>query len=156
MLTTTRRVLVLCTHNSARSQMAEGFLRALAGDRLEVASAGTEATRVHPLAIRVMDEVGIDLRGHSSKSVDGQMDRRWDYVITVCDSANAALPTVSRSDLAHSLELRRPVRRHRDGGRAAGGLPSGTGRDRGATPRLAGRRPRVMLGRPRPGSDPWL
>ena len=70
--------------------MAEGFLRALAGDRLEVASAGTEATRVHPLAIRVMDEVGIDLRGHSSKSVDGQMDRRWDHVITVCDSANSA------------------------------------------------------------------
>ena len=55
------RVLFLCTHNSARSQMAEGWLRHLAGDRFEVASAGTEATRVHPLAVRAMGEVGIDL-----------------------------------------------------------------------------------------------
>jgi arsenate reductase (thioredoxin) len=67
---TRHRVLFLCTHNSARSQMAEGFLRAQAGDRFDVASAGTEATRVHPLAIRVMDEVGIDLRGHTAKSLD--------------------------------------------------------------------------------------
>jgi arsenate reductase len=65
-----RRVLVLCTHNSARSQMAEGFLRAMGGGRLDVESAGTEATRVHPLAIRVMDEVGIDLRAHTSKTLD--------------------------------------------------------------------------------------
>lgn len=67
---TRERVLILCTHNSARSQMAEGWLRAMASDRLEVASAGTEATRVHPLAIRALDEVGIDLRGHQSKSLD--------------------------------------------------------------------------------------
>jgi arsenate reductase len=89
---TRRRVLFVCTHNSARSQMAEGFLRARAGDRFEVASAGTEATRVHPLAVRAMDEVGIDLRGHSSKSLDGFLDRAWDYVITVCDSANERCP----------------------------------------------------------------
>lgn len=87
-----RRVLVLCTHNSARSQMAEGFLRALAGQRLEVASAGTEATRVHPLAIRAMDEIGIDLRGHTAKAVDGLVDVEWDWVITVCDSARERCP----------------------------------------------------------------
>jgi arsenate reductase len=87
-----RRVLVLCTHNSARSQMAEGFIRDLAGNRFEVASAGTEATRVHPLAIRAMDEVGIDLRGHSSKTLDRYLDERWDYVITVCDNANERCP----------------------------------------------------------------
>ena len=86
------RVLFLCTHNSARSQMAEGFLRQLAGDRVEVASAGTEATRVHPLAMRAMREVGIDLSPHTSKTVDTLLDRPWDYVITVCDSANERCP----------------------------------------------------------------
>jgi arsenate reductase len=89
---TARRVLFLCTHNSARSQMAEGFLRRLAGDRFEVASAGTEATRVHPLALRVMAEVGIDLGAHTSKTLDSVLDRPWDYVITVCDSANERCP----------------------------------------------------------------
>jgi arsenate reductase len=86
------RALFLCTHNSARSQMAEGFLRALAGERFEVASAGTEATRVHPLAIRVMDETGVDLRGHASKTVDRFIGNPWDYVITVCDTANERCP----------------------------------------------------------------
>jgi len=89
---TTLRVLFLCTHNSARSQIAEGFLRALAGDRFDVASAGTEATRVHPLAIRAMEEVGIDLTGHTSKTIDTLVDQSWDYVITVCDSANERCP----------------------------------------------------------------
>lgn len=86
------RVLVLCTHNSARSQMAEGFLRALAGDRVDVASAGTEATRVHPLAIRAMEEAGVDIRGHTSKTFDRFLTEPWDYVITVCDSANERCP----------------------------------------------------------------
>lgn len=85
-------MLILCTHNSARSQMAEGFLRALAGDRFEVASAGTEATRVHPLAIRAMDEVNIDLRGHASKPLDAFLAEPWDYVITVCDQAGERCP----------------------------------------------------------------
>jgi len=89
---TKRRVLFLCTHNSARSQMAEGFLRALAGNRFEAASAGTEATRIHPLAIRVMDEVGIDLGRHSSKTFDEFLTQRWDCVITVCDNANERCP----------------------------------------------------------------
>lgn len=87
-----QRVLVLCTHNSARSQMAEGFVRSLAGDRFDVASAGTEATRVNPLAIEAMREVGIDLGGHTSKTLDRFLDDRWDYVITVCDSANERCP----------------------------------------------------------------
>ena len=87
-----RRVLILCTHNSSRSQMAEGFLRALGGDRVEVASAGTEATRVHPLAVRAMDEVAIDIRGHTSKTLDLFLDETWDFVITVCDSANERCP----------------------------------------------------------------
>jgi arsenate reductase (thioredoxin) len=89
---TRARVLVLCTHNSARSQMAEGLLRALAPDRFEVASAGTEATRVHPLAIRAMDELGIDLGGHTSKTLDRFLAEPWDHVITVCDTANERCP----------------------------------------------------------------
>lgn len=89
---TPRRVLFLCTHNSARSQMAEGLLRALAGDRFEVASAGTEQTRVNPLAVRAMAELGIDIGGHESKTVDRFLGDRWDYVVTVCDSANEACP----------------------------------------------------------------
>jgi arsenate reductase (thioredoxin) len=89
---TRARVLFLCTHNSARSQMAEAFLRHLAGDRFEVASAGTEATRVHPLAIRAMQEVGIDISAQRSKTVDSLLDDPWDYVITVCDSANERCP----------------------------------------------------------------
>ena len=80
---TTPRVLFLCTHNSARSQMAEAFLRTLADNQFDVASAGTEATRVHPLAIQAMREIGIDLAGQASKSLDGLLDKPWDYVITI-------------------------------------------------------------------------
>jgi arsenate reductase len=72
--------------------MAEGFLRAFAGDRFDASSAGTEATRVHPLAIRVMREVGIDLGGHSSKTFDQFLAQPWDCVITVCDNANERCP----------------------------------------------------------------
>lgn len=91
------RVLFLCTHNSARSQMAEGFLRAMAGDRFEAQSAGTEKTSVNPMAIRVMAERGIDLRGHASKVYDGLMQARWDYLVTVCDDANEHCPFVPGS-----------------------------------------------------------
>jgi arsenate reductase (thioredoxin) len=87
-----RRVLFLCTHNSARSQMAEGFLRALAGDRFEVASAGTEARGVNPMAVQAMAEAGVDLSRHTSKTLDRFVGEPWDYVITVCDSANEACP----------------------------------------------------------------
>ena len=86
------RVLVLCTHNSSRSQMAEGFLRALGGEGVAVASAGTEATRVHPLAVAAMHELGIDLSGHTSKTLDRYLGEPWEYVITVCESANERCP----------------------------------------------------------------
>jgi arsenate reductase len=86
------KVLFLCTHNSARSQMAEGLLRYLAGDRFEVMSAGTEATHVRPLAIQAMDELGIDISGQESKTLEGYLGRPFDYVITVCDDANEACP----------------------------------------------------------------
>jgi arsenate reductase (thioredoxin) len=91
------RVLFLCTHNSARSQMAEGFLQALAGDRFEAGSAGTEKTSVNPLAIRVMAERGIDISGHSSKVYEDVMQAPWDYLITVCDDANERCPFVPGS-----------------------------------------------------------
>jgi arsenate reductase (thioredoxin) len=91
------RVLFLCTHNSARSQMAEGFLRARAGDRFEAGSAGTEKTAVNPLAIRVMAERGVDLGGHASKVYDDVASEPWDYLITVCDDANERCPWVPGS-----------------------------------------------------------
>jgi arsenate reductase len=91
------RVLFLCTHNSARSQMAEGFLRAMAGDRFEAGSAGTEKTSVNPLAIRAMAELGIDLSGHTSKVYDDVASEVWDFLITVCDDANERCPWVPGS-----------------------------------------------------------
>jgi len=78
------RVLFLCVHNSARSQIAEGWLRALGGARFEVFSAGSVPSRVHPLAIRVMQEHGIDLSAHRSKSVNEFLDQPIDFVITLC------------------------------------------------------------------------
>ncbi|MCA1791923.1 MAG: arsenate reductase ArsC [Thioalkalivibrio sp.] len=80
-----KRALFLCTHNSARSQMAEGLLRELGGERFDVFSAGTEATRVQPLAIEAMREIGIDISGHTSKTLDAFQGQNLDYVITVCD-----------------------------------------------------------------------
>jgi arsenate reductase (thioredoxin) len=86
------RVLFLCTHNSARSQMAEGLLRDLAGDQFEVMSAGTEATHVRPLAVRAMEEIGVDISSQESKTLDRYLDQPFAYVITVCDDANEACP----------------------------------------------------------------
>jgi arsenate reductase len=88
------RVLFLCTHNSARSQMAEGMLRAWAGDRFEVASAGTEATLVRPEAIRVMAEIGIDIGAQTSKTLDRFLDQPFEWLVTVCDQAKEACPTL--------------------------------------------------------------
>lgn len=87
-----QRVLFLCVHNSARSQMAEGVLRARAGDRFEAFSAGNEATHVRPLAIRAMAELGIDISGQRSKTTADLGGQRFDYVITVCDDAKEACP----------------------------------------------------------------
>jgi protein-tyrosine-phosphatase len=86
------RVLFLCTHNSARSQMAEGILRHLGGDRLEVRSAGTVATRVHPLASAAMAEKGIDIKGQRSKHLDEFSGQDFDFVVTVCDNARESCP----------------------------------------------------------------
>jgi arsenate reductase len=87
-----RRVLVLCTGNSARSQMAEGLLRHEGGDRFEVFSAGTKPSHVRPEAIEVMAEIGIDISGHRSKSVDEFLGQDLDYVITVCNNAREICP----------------------------------------------------------------
>jgi arsenate reductase (thioredoxin) len=91
-VTERQRVLFLCVHNSARSQMAEGLLRARAGDRFEAFSAGNEATEVRPLAIAAMAEIGIDISGQHSKTTADLGGRRFDYVITVCDDAKEACP----------------------------------------------------------------
>jgi len=85
-----KRVLFLCAHNAARSQIAEGFLRAYGGDRFAVESAGTIATSLDPLAVRTMAEVGIDISGQRSKAVD-DVGEGWDVVVTVCD-ANCPVP----------------------------------------------------------------
>lgn len=89
-----QRILFVCTHNSARSQMAEGMLRAWGGDRFEAFSAGTEATRVRPEAIEVMREIGIDLGEHTSKTLDRFLGEAFHWLITVCDQAAEACPTI--------------------------------------------------------------
>ena len=87
-----KRVLILCTGNSARSQMAEGLLRHMGGGRFEVESAGVEPSSVRPQAVEAMREVGVDISGHRSKSVEEFAGREFDYVITVCDNANERCP----------------------------------------------------------------
>lgn len=86
------RVLFICTHNSARSQMAEGLLRALYGNKYEAYSAGTEPTGINPYAVRVMGEIGIDISAHHSKSVDEFRGLKFGYVVTVCDHAKETCP----------------------------------------------------------------
>jgi arsenate reductase len=92
-VTDRQRVLFVCTHNSARSQMAEGLLRAWGGDRYSVESAGTEQTSVRPEAIEVMREIGIDIGGQTSKTI-GRLEQPFDWLITVCDQAAEACPTL--------------------------------------------------------------
>ncbi len=118
------RILVLCTHNSARSQMAEGWLRhhaRSAGLNADVHSAGTEATRVKPEAVEVMQEVDIDISGHTSKALADLPDsRNFDVVLTVCDDANEACPIYParttrlhvsfRDPSGHVLDVWREVR----------------------------------------------
>jgi arsenate reductase len=100
------KVLFLCTGNSCRSQMAEGLLRHLAGDRYEVASAGTQPGGLNPEAVEAMREIGVDISGHRSKSVEEFPDQEFDYVITVCDRARASCPVfpASVSNLHWSLD----------------------------------------------------
>lgn len=87
-----QRILFICTHNSARSQMAEGLLRYLAGDRFDVFSAGTEATEVRPFAMKVMNELGIDISSQHSKTLDRYLHEPFGMVITVCDTAAEVCP----------------------------------------------------------------
>src|SRR5579884_169000 len=91
-MTRKKRVLILCTGNSARSQMAEGLLRSIAEGKLEVFSAGTRPVGLNPHAVAAMAELGIDISRHRSKSVDEFLGQQFDYVITVCDSAREACP----------------------------------------------------------------
>jgi len=87
-----KKVLFICTHNSIRSQMAEGFLNHLFSDRYEAFSAGTRPDKVHPLAIDVMAEVGVDISQQHTKSIEEMLDHYFDIVVTVCDSAREECP----------------------------------------------------------------
>lgn len=87
-----KKVLFICTQNSARSQMAEGLLRSMYGDRYEVFSAGTNPLRVNPFAIEAMKNIGVDLKGHRSKSIDEFAGIDIDYAVTVCDKARENCP----------------------------------------------------------------
>ncbi|MEN6313283.1 MAG: arsenate reductase ArsC [Clostridiaceae bacterium] len=87
-----KKVLFICTQNSARSQMAEGLLRAMYGDRYEVFSAGTNPFRVNPFAIEAMKKAGIDISNHRSKSIDEFTEMDIDYAVTVCDNARETCP----------------------------------------------------------------
>ncbi len=105
-----RRVLVLCTGNSCRSQMAEGWIRHALGGAWLARSAGTQpAAQVHPLAVRVMREAGIDISAGAPKSVEGLLDERWDLVVTVCDSARQVCPVFPRPVETIHLPLADPA-----------------------------------------------
>lgn len=112
------KVLILCTGNSCRSQMAEGILRHYGGGRYEVYSAGSKPSLVNPIAIQVMKEIGIDIASHRSKHLDEFKDIHFDYVITVCDNAKESCPTYlkiakklhwSFPDPPHDKEITEPV-----------------------------------------------
>jgi arsenate reductase (thioredoxin) len=100
----------VCTHNSARSQMAEGLLRHIGGERFEVYSAGTEATRVRPEALQVMEESGMDISGQESETLERYLGEYFDYVITVCDDANEACPVFPGAKRRLHWSLRDPSR----------------------------------------------
>jgi len=102
--TAATRVLFVCTENAARSQMAEGLLRSHGGADFDVSSAGSVPSQVHPLAIRVMDEIGIDISGHVSEPVDAYRSDVLDYVITLCDGTRELSPTLR----AREMVIHRP------------------------------------------------
>jgi len=98
------KVLILCTGNSCRSQMAHGFLQSF-DKNLTVCSAGTEASgKLNTKAVQVMQEIGIDISGHTSDSVEKYLDEAWDYVITVCGGANESCPAFT-GDVKHRLHI---------------------------------------------------
>lgn len=87
-----KKIIVLCTGNSCRSQMAEGYLRYLAGDRFDVTSAGLQPSVVNPNAIQAMQEDGVDISSHASRDVQQFVEQKFDYIITVCDNAKERCP----------------------------------------------------------------
>lgn len=98
------KILILCTGNSCRSQMAHGFMKTF-DERLKVYSAGTEASgKLNQKAVKVMNEIGIDIADHSSDSVAKYLDEKWDYVITVCGGANESCPAFV-GDVQHRLHI---------------------------------------------------
>ena len=102
-------ILFVCTANSARSQMAEGFARFYAGDRVEIDSAGTHPTRLNPYAVEVMSEVGIDISGQTSDSLAGKNLNRYQYLVTLCGQAEAACPVLPPSVAAEHWGLSDPA-----------------------------------------------
>ena len=96
-----KKVLFICTHNSARSQMAEGILRSLYPEEYDVYSAGTEPSEVSPYAVKVMDEIGIDISQHRAKNIKEFIDEIFDYVITVCDQTKESCPFFPGRKIIH-------------------------------------------------------
>lgn len=119
-----KTILFICVHNSARSQMAEGLVNTLYADRFEAVSGGTMATRVHPGSIRAMAEIGIDIGGHRSKSIDEFEGRRFDYIVMVCDDKSSDCPYFpedgSTSIMPSTTRRRAPERRRRSWPASAG------------------------------------
>lgn len=116
MAKTKRKVLILCTGNSCRSHMAEGILRNAAGDLLEVHSAGSmPAGYVHPMAIEVLREIGIDISGHCSKHLDRYLDGSIETVITVCDNAHETCPVFPGQSSRHHWGFEDPPKAARPG-----------------------------------------
>jgi len=104
-----KRVLFLCTGNSARSQMAEGLLRHIAPGRFNVVSAGVNPTEVNPLSVKVMEEIGIDISRQRSKSVDEFLGQLFDYVITLCESARQSCPIFTGKYIKIHWDLEDPA-----------------------------------------------
>lgn len=110
-----KRALFVCTGNRARSQMAEGLLRHLAGDRFEVESAGTRPSGLGEATVNVMAEIGIDISSQWSKHVDELAGKRFDFVITVCDSAKEACPTFPGEGMRLHWSVEDPIEPQRRG-----------------------------------------
>ena len=102
-------ILVLCTGNSCRSQIAEGYLRYFAGDKANVYSAGVETQGVNPYAIEIMKEDGIDISGHTSNNVSEYLDTDFDFVITVCDNARESCPCFPAKTVMHHQNFPNPA-----------------------------------------------
>jgi len=128
MSTDTQRVLFVCTHNSARSQMAEGMLRAWGKGRFEALSAGTEATHVRPEAVAVMAEIGIDISDHASKTLEPFLGQSFNWLITVCDQAQETCPTLPGVRQQAHWSIDEPLGDPGLGRRTVGGLPTSSRR----------------------------